>query len=137
MGMFDRFKKTTTASTITWTDSSEAYYGAWQMSRDEYQRIMGMTTGEMWRSQPYLRPGGTFLARNMAQLGLQTFQRVSDTDRQRLHDGVADVWSKPNSSTTCYELVYGLVADLALYDAGYWLMSDDPDNPLARLPITW
>lgn len=135
--MFDRFRKTTTANTYTWGDTSDAYYGAWQLSRDEYERIMGLSPAEMWRTQPYLRTVVTFLARNISQLGLQSFQRVTDTDRRRIHDGVADVFNRPNSNTTCSELVYGLVADLALYDTAYWLKGDDPDNRLARLPFDW
>lgn len=137
MGMFDRFKKTTVPDTYTWGDTSNSYYTAWQMSREEYERIMGMTPADMWRTQPYLRTVVTFLARNIAQCSLQTYQRVSDTDRVRVHDGVADVLRRPNSSTTSYEFVYGLVADLALYDTGYLLMSEDPDNYLDRLPFPW
>lgn len=137
MGMFDRFKKTTAPSTITMGDTSEAYYGAWQMSRDEYERIMGLSPAQMWTSQPYLRTVITFLARNIAQCSLQVFQRVTDTDRVRIHDGVAAILARPNDATTPYELVYGLVADLALYDTAYWLTSEDPDAYLQRLPYPW
>jgi len=137
MGMFDRFKRTTTVNTYGIGDTSEAFYGAWQMSREEYERIMGLSPADMWRTQPYLRTVVTFLARNIAQCALQTFQRVSDTDRRRLHDGVAGIIARPNAATTSYELVYGLVADLALYDVAYLLMSEDPDNYLARLPFSW
>jgi HK97 family phage portal protein len=137
VGMFDRFKKTTSPATYSWGDTSNSYYGAWKASREEFDRIMGMSPGDMWRTQPYLRTVVTFLARNIAQCSLQSFQRVTDTDRRRLHDGVAEVFARPNSSTTAYELVYSLVADLALYDVGYWLMSEDPAAPLARLPYGW
>jgi HK97 family phage portal protein len=137
MGMFDRFKKTVTVNTFSWGDTSEAYYGAWKMSREEYERIMGMSPADMWRTQPYLRTVVTFLARNIAQCSLQTFQRVTDTDRKRLHDGVANIFARPNAATTCYELVYGIVADLALYDVAYLLMNEDPDEALARLPFAW
>lgn len=137
MGMFDRFKKTTTTTSAFAVDTSDAYYGAWQMTREEYERILGLSPADMWRTQPYLRTVITFLARNIAQCSLQTFQRVSDTDRQRLHDGVAEILSRPNNATTAYELVYGLVADLALYDTAYFLVSEDPDAYLQRLPFPW
>jgi HK97 family phage portal protein len=136
MGMFDRFKKTTSVA-YTWNDTSDSYYGAWQMSTAEYERIMGLSPAQMWATQPYLRTVVTFMARNIAQCSLQTFQRVSDTDRQRIHDGVAAKLQRPNSNTTGYEWVYGLVADLALYDVAYVLMSEDPDAWLQRLPFPW
>ena len=138
MGMFDRFKKTTTVSTYSWGDTSEAYYGAWKISREEYERIMGMSPADMWRSQPYLRTVVTFLARNIAQCSLQTFQRVTDTDRKRLHDGVATILARPEQRRPrAIELIYALVADLALYDTAYWLLSDDQSEPIARLPHDW
>jgi HK97 family phage portal protein len=137
VGIFDRFKRTTTINTITWGDTSDAYYGAWQLNRDEYERIMGLSPSQMWATQPYLRTVVTFMARNIAQLSLQTFQRISDTDRQRVHDGVAEILKRPNLATTGYELVYGVVADLALYDVAYWLLSEDPDNAITRLPFQW
>ena len=137
MGLFDRFKRVQAVDTFSWSDTSNSYYGAWQMQREEYERILGMTPGDMWRTQPYLRTVVSFLARNIAQLGLQGFDRVEDTDRQRVHDGVADVFRRPNAWTTCSELVYGLVSDLALYDSAYWLMTDDPEQRLTRLPVPW
>jgi len=135
MGLFDRFRRTQVVA--TWPPSYGDWYGAWRLSRDEYERILGLSAGEMWRTQPYLRTVVTFLARNIAQLGLQAFQRVDDVDRQRIHDGVGEIVRRPNRATTTYELIYGLVADLALYDKAYWLMSDDPEQPLSRLPVPW
>jgi len=136
MGLFDRFRKTQ-AYAGTWADSGREYYGAWQLSNAEYERIMGLSPAEMWRTQPYLRTVVTFLARNIAQLGLHAFQRNGEDDRVRLRDGVATVFAKPNRATTAYELVYGLVADLALHDVAYWLMTDDPEQRLSRLPVGW
>ena len=40
----------------------------------------------MYRQQPNVRTCVDFLARNIAQLGLHVFRRVSDTDRERLTD---------------------------------------------------
>lgn len=133
MGLLDRFKRThVPASNLLpqpWT--------GWYYSDAEYLRILGMGPGEMWRTQPYLRTVVTFLARNVAQLGLHTFERVNDTDRQRVHDGVAAVLARPNQHATTFELVYGLVADLALYDRGYWLLGPDEGQYLTRLPVSW
>jgi HK97 family phage portal protein len=136
MGLFDRFRKTQ-AYAGTWANNGREFPGAWMLSNAEYERILGMSPAEMWRTQPYLRTVVTFLSRNIAQLGLQAFQRAGENDRVRLRDGVAEVLARPNRATTSYELVYGLVADLALYDVAYWLTSPDPTQPLSRLPVTW
>lgn len=105
------------------------------------EMVSGMSADELWRTQPYLRTVVTFLARNVAQLGLHTFRRQSDTDRVRLRDhSVARLLAFPNSATTSYELIYGLVADLALYDRAYWLIgkADTPSGwTLTRIPPAW
>jgi HK97 family phage portal protein len=136
MGLFDRFRKVQATDTYGTANGSE-FYGAWRLSNEAYEQIMGLSPGEMWRTQPYLRTVVTFLARNIAQLGLHTFQRVGENDRQRLRDGAAEPLGFPNRATTTYELVYGLVADLALHDVAYWLLSDDPDQRITRLPVPW
>lgn len=136
MGLFDRFRKTQAVDSIT--INAGDYFGAWKLSNEEYLRILGLSPAEMWRTQPYLRIVVNFMARNIAQLGLQTFQRVSETDRRRLRDGgMADALREPNRAATSYELVYGLVADLALYDTAYWLLSDEPGQRIVRLPVPW
>lgn len=104
-------------------------------------QITGMGPEQLWRTQPHLRILVTFLARNIAQLGLHTFQRVSDTDRRRLRDDpVALLFGRPNPNQTAYELIYGLVADLALYDVAYWAIgtADSPSGfSLTALPPAW
>jgi hypothetical protein len=52
----------------------------------QHETVLGQSVEELWRTQPYLRTLVTFLARNVAQLGLQSFQRVTETDRRRLRD---------------------------------------------------
>jgi HK97 family phage portal protein len=104
--------------------------------------VLGMGVAELWRTQPYLRTVVSFMARNVAQLGLHTFLRVSDTDRRRLVDHqVALLFGRPNSATTSYELIYQLVSDLALYDRAYWLLSPDAEAAahfsLTRIPPAW
>jgi HK97 family phage portal protein len=90
----------------------------------------------IWRTQPQVRTVISFLARNIAQLGLHVYQRVSDTDRQRLTDHpLATVLGKPNQRTTRYRLIDSLVQDLAVYDDAYWLkLRDNPPGGLLRLP---
>jgi HK97 family phage portal protein len=93
----------------------------------------------IYASQPAVRTCVDFLARNVAQLGLHVFRRVSDTDRVRLTDHpVADWLSHPNPFTTQFRLIESLIADLALYFNAFWLKvrtADDPDRVgLVRIP---
>lgn len=80
---------------------------------------------ELWRTQPHLRTVVDFLARNVAQLGLQAYERQADGGRERLRDDpIAKLMRRPNSDQTGYELIAGLVSDLALYDNAYLLVVD-------------
>ena len=108
----------------------------------DLDEILGMGPAELWRTQPYLRTVVTFMARNIAQLGVGTYRRVSETDRQRLTDHpLALLFKRPNPSTTLYELVYQLVSDLAIYDRAYWYFSPDATSEsgfrLTRIPPSW
>jgi HK97 family phage portal protein len=81
-----------------------------------------LTYGAIYRTQPAVRTVVSFLARNLAQLGLHAYRRVSDTDRQRLIDHpVARLLSEPNPTTTAFRLVRALVSDVAIYDDAYWV----------------
>lgn len=136
MGLLDRFRRVQAVDAVR-VDTAD-YYGAWRLANQDYLRIMGLDPAQMWATQPYLRIVVNFMARNIAQLALQTFQRVSDTDRQRLRTGgIADALRSPNRATTAYELVYGLVADKALYDTAYWLIAPGTPQPITRLPVPW
>jgi len=136
MGMFD-FLKRLNGNPATY-QGQEVTYGP-SLIHDE---VLGMSPAEVWRTQPHLRTVVTFLARNVAQCAPQTFLRVGETDRQRLRDGaMAEVLKRPNTNTTVYELIYGIVADLALYDVAYLHFTKDADAPsgwsLYRLPPDW
>lgn len=77
---------------------------------------------EIYRTQPNVRICVEFLARNIAQLGLHVFRRVSETDRVRLNDHELARWfAKPNPSTRRYRLIESLVGDLGIYFEAYWL----------------
>lgn len=101
-----------------------------------------MTAAQMWSTQPHFRTVVTFIARNIAQLGLHTFERVGETDRRRdrssiLARSLADV----DGHMTTFELVFALVGDLALYDRAYWWVAPSSELPsgwmIRRLPPTW
>lgn len=77
---------------------------------------------EIWRTQPQVRTVVSFLGRNIAALGLHTFERLSDTDRRRVTDHpLPRLLGRPNPWTTRYRMVDALVQDLAVYDVAYLL----------------
>lgn len=94
------------------------------------------TYAAIYRAQPNVRTVVDFLARNIAQLGLHAFRRVSDTDRERLADHELVRWvGKPNPSTTRFRLFESLMGDLGVYFNAYWLKVRVPNRiGLLRLP---
>lgn len=92
---------------------------------------------QLYIKQPNIRTVVDFLARNIAQLGLHVFQRISDTDRQRLTDHpLAQLITRPNPWTTTYRLIEALVADLGIYHRAYWLKAKTANGGfgLVRMP---
>lgn len=74
----------------------------------------------IWRTQPQVRTVIGFVARNIAQLGIHTFRRHGDTDRERLSDHpLAQLLADPLPGMTPYRWVERLVADYKLYDNAY------------------
>jgi HK97 family phage portal protein len=94
------------------------------------------TYAAIYKAQPNVRTVVDFLARNIAQLGLHVFRRVSDTDRVRLVDHeLADWLARPNPFTTRYRLIESLLCDLGIHFNAYWLKVRMPDRiGLVRLP---
>jgi len=94
----------------------------------------------LYRMQPNLRTCIDFLARNVAQLGLHVFRRVSDTDRERLTDhGSAKLLGQPLPpvmKVTTYRLIEALMSDLGIYFNAYWLKirQDGIPSGLLRIP---
>lgn len=104
--------------------------------------VLGLTAEELYRTQPHLQTVVSFVARNVAHLGLQAFERVSDTDRKRLRDDpLASIIKRPNSEMTGYELLETLVSDLGLYDEAYWLVAATTKSPtgwdIRPIPPAW
>lgn len=93
----------------------------------------------LYRTQPNIRTCVDFLARNIAQLGLHVFRRVSDTDRQRLTDhGLAQVIEKPlppEFKVTYYRLIESLMADMGIYFNAFWLKVKREGAPLGLLRV--
>lgn len=71
----------------------------------------------IWRTQPQVRTVTAFLARNIAQIGLHAYRRVSDTDRERLTDHpLGRLLAAPTPTTTQYRFLNSLVLDLTIFD---------------------
>lgn len=88
--------------------------------------MRGQTVEKLWRDQPNLRTVTNFLARNVAQLGLHVFEPGVDGNNARTKEGpLADLIRTPNPDQTTYELIFDLVATLALYDIAYWFVAPD------------
>lgn len=78
--------------------------------------------GHLYRAQPQIRTVVSFLARNIAQLGLHAYRRVSDTDRERLTDHpLPQILAAPGAKLTRYRLIERLVSDVAIYDMAFWV----------------
>lgn len=98
---------------------------------------LSMDYAELWRKQPAVRTSVSFIARNIAHLGLHVFARKGDADRERLTDHpLAQLLGRPSPSTTRYRLMDSLVHDLAIYDRAYWqkVTTNDKVAGLVRLP---
>lgn len=90
---------------------------------------------EIWRTQESVRTVVSFIARNIAQLGLHFFERVGDSDRQRLQDHpLARLLRQPNPWTSRYRFIDALVHDLAVYGNAYWLKTRFDNPGLIRIP---
>jgi HK97 family phage portal protein len=111
----------------TWATS---YAAPWGCSADP------ATYACLYQSQPNVRTVVDFLARNIAQLGIHVFRRVSDTDRERLADHqLADWLTHPTPFCTRYRLIETLLQDLGIYFNAYWLKLREGDRiGLQRLP---
>ena len=92
--------------------------------------------GRLYEVQPNVRTVVSFLARNIAQIGLKVYRRVSDTDREHLTGHPLSVLLKtPNTYTTRYRLIDDLVHDLAVFGNAYWAkVRNGSAIALVRLP---
>lgn len=89
----------------------------------------------IWRTQPQVRTVVGFIARNIAQLGVHTFRRLGDTDRERLTDHpLAQLLADPLPGMTPYRWIERLVADYKLYDNAYAIKLK-LDGRLRALPV--
>lgn len=87
----------------------------------------------IWRTHGSVRTVTTFLARNIASLGVQVFDRVADQNRSRITDHpLAAMLGKPAPHTTAYTFWNALVHDVAIYDR--YLAIKGKNGSLFRVP---
>jgi len=81
-----------------------------------------LTYEAIYRSQPNVRTVVSYLATNVAQVAIHTFQRVTDFDRVRVRDHpVAQALDNPWPGVTQYRLLEATVSDVAVYGQAFWL----------------
>ncbi len=92
----------------------------------------------LYRTQPNIRTCVDFLARNIAQLGLHVYRRVSDTDRQRVTDHpLAKLLNQPQPPAmklTRYRMIERIMGDLGVYFNAYVLKVGSPVGALLPVP---
>ena len=121
------------------THVGAAEWDDWVSSRSASEWARQLSVTDMWKAQPHIRTVVTFLARNVAQLGLHVFERDGDNRRRDRTSPIAQALAAPGDRRTTYDLMFALVGDKALYDRAYLLPWYDTDGSwrLRRLPPAW
>lgn len=126
------------SGTITGLSSPWWSPGPQRTSVEMYNRYF-YDYATLYRTQPNVRTCIDFLARNVAQLGLHVYRRLSDTNRERLTDHeltrIIDRPLPPKYKVTRFKLINSLVSDLGVYFNAYWLkIRVDDQMSLLRIP---
>ncbi|AXQ51844.1 portal protein [Gordonia phage Catfish] len=132
---------------LSWLGFSPAYIPPQSVTSEPILEMlaaqtMGKTPEELYREQPHLRTVVSFVARNIAQLGVHALKRNEDDGRERVRSGVlAEVLALPNGETTLFELIECLVSDLMLYDRAYLMVVGNPESAsgwdVRNIPPRW
>ena len=93
----------------------------------------------VWRSQPAVRTVVGFLARNIAELGIDVYRRSGNDDREKQRDHpLARVLRNPfpGSKWNQFRLINWTIHEMCLFDCAYWLKIRNEDTgERAVLPI--
>ena len=80
------------------------------------------TYEELYRTQPELRSVIDFLARNIAQLPLHAYNKITDLERQKISNTpLTQTLDRPDLTSTRSKWIDALVKDLAIYDAAFFV----------------
>lgn len=112
-----------------------------QQDRDDPVAV-DMDLAAIYRTQPNLQAVITYIADNVAQLGVKVYDRASDTDRERVNDSPAAVLFRGpvNPDMTAYEYKRALLTDMLLYGrhVDAVIMDDSPAGFQIRpIPVPW
>lgn len=115
---------------------------AWRPTRPTSVRMYAGLTQDyatIYRTQPNVRTVVDFFARNVGQIGLHVFRRVSDTDRERLTDHqLALTLRSPNPFTTPYRLWVATVTDRLVFGNALWAkVSGTGRQQIAIARVPW
>lgn len=123
------------------SESFDGTAGGFDVSSLGIKGVKDLSVEKLYRTQPHLRTVVQFIARNVAHLDLHAYERVSETDRQRVREGaVADILAIPNPSMTRYELIENLVSEVLLYDFALWFVGTSPVDGkqfVQPIPTSW
>jgi HK97 family phage portal protein len=93
----------------------------------------------LYRTQPNVRTCVDFLARNIAQLGLHVYRRVSDTDRKREREHplarLLEQPLPPAMKLTRYRMIERIVGDLGVYYNAFLLKMPRDGGGMSLLPV--
>ena len=101
-----------------------------------------MDLAAIYRTQPNLQAVITYIADNVAQLGVKVYDRASDTDRERVNDSPAAILFRGPVSPdmTAYEYKRALLSDMLLYGRHVDAIIQD-DSPagfqIRPIPVPW
>lgn len=88
--------------------------------------------GTIVRTQPNVRTVISFIARNLAQLGIGLHRFRDEANRERIRDHLfLETINKPNPldrRSTRYRFVHNLVWDICTYDVAFHYLIDQPDR---------
>ncbi len=82
------------------------------------------TYEEIYRRQPAVRTVAGFLARNIAQLGIDPYRRLSPTDRVKATDHPLNRLLErpfPGTKWTKYRLMSWTVHEMCIFDEAFWI----------------
>jgi HK97 family phage portal protein len=96
------------------------------------------TYEQLWKVQPALRTVIEFLARNIADLPLDVYERTQDDSRKKVKDHqlsklLDDPW--PGSKWTKYRLINWTVQEFCIFNSAIWIKGKTPDGRRGVLPV--
>lgn len=92
----------------------------------------------IFRANPQVRTVISFLGRNIAQIKMPVYERISDDERRKVNDHPLSVLiRKPNPRMTRYRMFDALVNDMGIWDNSIWLKTKIGSDvkALFRLPV--